>query len=198
MRRKSITKIGTYVVLAVLMLCMVSHAKATVQQLVPWFADSAVQGFDSRMMDPAVQHFDSPMRNSKVQRFESRMMSSPVSRFESRMTNSALQRFHSQMMYSPAQRVEGPIKPFRPLTFLFFPIHRLVQVSVRETETPPDFSPRRSVAPPQFISLRCGSFTEIKVGKSEILSEKEYALCSNSERGRTDSDGTNDINSKRF
>jgi hypothetical protein len=170
-------------VLTALMLC-VAYADAAAERLLPRFADAAVQGFDSKMKDLAVQRFDSSMNSSRMQRLDSRMMSSPVSRFESRITNSAIQRFDSQMMYSPAQRVYGLGKPSRFFTMSFYPIYvpmrLVVPTTVQEIETPP-VSVSRATASPQFISLRCGAFTEMTVGEAEILSEKEDAPCTTAE-----------------
>jgi hypothetical protein len=196
MRRRAVAKAGMPTVFAALMLC-VAYADAAAERLLPRFADAAVQGFDSKMRDSAVQRFDSSMNSSRMQRFDSRMLSSPVSRFESRITNSAIQRFDSQMMYSPAQRVERPTKPLRPLTFFFAPIHQRIPASVHEADHVPPLV-AHPTASPIFISLRCGTFTEISLGKSEILSENEEAPCSHSGEDSTDRDETNDLNGGRF
>jgi hypothetical protein len=197
MHGKTLANWGMPAVLAAVILCVVAHADAAVERLLPRSADSAIQGFESRMMDSAIQRFDSPMKNSRVQRFDSRMISSPVSRFESRMRDFALQRFDSQMMDSPAQRVEGPAKPRRLVTFLFAQTRQHIPSSAREPKTIGSLA-SRPTASPIFISQRCGTFTEITVGKSEILSEKEGAPCADSEEGITDSAETNEINSHRF
>lgn len=159
-----------------------NDATAGGHQFVQRFGDSAIQGFNSRMNDSAIQRFDSRMRSSMVQRFESRMLRSPVQDFNSQMLNSAIQRFNSQMMYSPAQRVEGPWKSFRPLgSSILSP--GVVEETVQEQEILPE-SPLQSIAPPLFISLRCGIFTEMTVGESEILSEKEETPCDNSDEAQ--------------
>jgi hypothetical protein len=197
MRRKAVLQSGIPAILVTLTFCVVSHADAAAERLLPRFADSAVQGFESRMMDSAIQRFDSPMKNSRVQRFDRRMMSSPVARFESRMTNSVIQDFDSLMMYSPAQRVERPTKPFRPPTFFFAPIHQVIPATVHEAEHLPPLA-AHSTASPIFISLRCGTFTEITVGKSEILNENEEAPCGHSGEDSTDRNETNDLNGGPF
>lgn len=161
-------------------LAVINDAAAGGHQLVQRFGDSAIQGFNSRMNDSAIQRFDSRMRSSMVQRFESRMLRSPVQGFNSQMLNSAIQRFHSLMMYSPAQRVERPWKSFRSLTSSFFLSPGVVEESIHEQETLLE-PPSQSIAPPQFISLRCGIFTQMTVGESEILNEKEEAPCDNRE-----------------
>jgi len=158
----------------------INDAAAGGHQLVQRFGDSAIQGFNSRMNDSAIQRFDSRMRNSMMQRFESRMLRSPVQDFNSQMLNSAIQRFHSQMMYSPAQRVEGPWKSFRPFISSFYLPQGIAEETMQEQEILPG-SPTQSIAPSQFISLRCGIFTEMTIGESEILSEKEEAPCDNSD-----------------
>jgi hypothetical protein len=158
----------------------INDAAAGGHQFVQRFGDSAIQGFNSRMNDSAIQRFDSRMRNSMMQRFESRMLRSPVQDFNSQMLNSAIQRFHSQMMYSPAQRVEGPWKSFRPLISSFFLPRGIVEETMQEQEILPE-PPSQSIAPSQFISLRCGVFTEMTIGESEILSEKEEAPCTTAE-----------------
>ena len=160
----------------------INDAVAGGHQFAQRFGDSAIQRFNSRMSDSAIQRFDSRMRNSMVQRFESRMQRSPVQDFNSQMLNSAIQRFHSRMMNSPAQTVWGPWNALRFFQLRLYPIYvpmRLsVPITVKEMETPPE-PVSRPTAPPQFISLRCGVFTEITVGDSEILSEKEEAPCDN-------------------
>jgi hypothetical protein len=158
----------------------INDAAAGGHQFVQRFGDSAIQGFNSRMNDSAIQRFDSRMRNSMMQRFESRMLRSPVQDFNSQMLNSAIQRFHSQMMYSPTQRVEGPWKSFRPVISSFFSPRGIVEETIREQEILPE-PPSQSIAPSQFISLRCGVFTEMTIGESEILSEKEDAPCTTAE-----------------
>lgn len=160
-----------------------NDATAGEHQFVQRFGDSAIQSFNSRMNDSVIRRFDSRMRSSMVQRFESRMLRSPVQDFNSQMLNSAIQRFHSQMMYSPAQRVEGPWKSFRTLGSSFFLSPGVVEETVQEQEILPE-SPSKPIAPPQFISLRCGIFTEMTVGESEILSEKEETPCDNSEEAQ--------------
>jgi hypothetical protein len=183
MRRKAVAKAGMPAILAALMLC-VAYADAAVERFLPLFADASVQGFDSKMRDSAIQRFESSMNSSRMQRFDSRMMSSPVSRFESQITNSAIQRFDSQMMYSPAQHGYGLGKLSRFFTMSFSPIYvsmrLVVPTTVQEIEPPP-VSVSQAAASPQFISLRCGAFTEMTVGKSEILSEKEDEPCTTAE-----------------
>jgi hypothetical protein len=197
MRRKAVAQIGIPAILVTLTFCVGAHADAAVERLLPRFADSAVQGFESRMMDSAIQRFDSQMKNSTVQGFESRMMSSPVSRFNSRMRPTSIQYFDSLMMYSPAQTVQRPTKPFRPLTFFFAPIHRITPATVHEADHVPTL-PDHPTASPLFISLRCGTFTEITVGKSEILSENEEAPCGHSGEDSTDRDETSHLNDGRY
>jgi len=166
--------------LLILTVILITDARATGHQLVQRFSESAIQGFNSRMKDSAIQRFDSRMRSSMVQRFESRMLRSPVQDFNSQMLNSAIQRFHSQMMHSPAQSVEGPWKPFRSLTTSFYLSPGVVEESIQDREILPE--PRlQPIAPPQFITLRCGIFIEMTVGESEILSEKEEEPCENRE-----------------
>lgn len=161
-------------------LAVMNDATAGGHQIVQQFGDSAIQGFNSRMNDSAIQRFDSRMRSSMVQRFESRMLRSPVQDFNSQMLNSAIQRFHSQMMHSPAQSVEGPWKSFRSLTTSFYLSPGVVEESIQDREILPE--PRlQPIAPPQFITLRCGIFIEMTVGESEILSEKEEEPCDNRE-----------------
>ena len=172
--------------LAVLFLGLVvmNDAAAGGHQFVQRFGDSAIQRFNSRMNDSAIQRFDSRMRNSMVQRFESRMLRSPVQDFNSQMLNSAIQHFNSRMMNSPAQTVWGPWKALSFFQLRFYPIYvpmRLsVPATVEEIETPSE-PVSRPIAPPQFISIRCGVFTEMTIGESEILSEKEEAPCDNSD-----------------
>ncbi len=154
---------------------------------IPRFGDSAIQGFNSRMNDSVIQRFDSRMRNSTVQRFESRMLRSPVQDFNSQMPNSAIQRFNSQMMNSPAQRVWGPWNGLRffQLGFdsMYGPMRLWVPTTAEKVETPPEEHVSRVIPPPQFISLRCGIFTEMTIGDSEILSEKEAAPCDGPKKG---------------
>ena len=163
----------------------VNDAAATGHQFIQRFGDSPIQRFNSRMNDSAIQRFDSRMRNSMVQRFESRMLRSPVQDFNSQMLNSAIQRFHSQMMNSPAQRVWGPWNGLRFFQLGFYPMYvpmpLLVRATAEEIEIPPEEHVSRFIPPPQFISLRCGIFTEMTIGESEILSEKEEAPCTTTE-----------------
>ena len=188
MRHKSISNIFKHSGLTLLFLSLVTtnDAAAGGHQFVQRFGDSAIQGFNSRMSDSAIQRFDSRMRNSMAQRFESRMLRSPVQDFNSQMLNSAIQRFHSRMMNSPAQTVWGPWKALRFFQLRLYPIDVPMRPSVpatveeMEMETPP--APvSKPTAPPQFISLRCGIFTEMTISESEILSEKEEAPCDNRE-----------------
>jgi hypothetical protein len=172
-------RLGSGLTLLFVGIVFINDAAAGAHQFAQRFGDSALQGFKSRMSDSAIQRFDSRMRNSMTQRFESRMLQSPVHDFNSQMLNSAIQRFHSQMMYSPAQRVEGPWKSFRPLISSFFLSRRIVEETIQEQEILPEH-PSQPIAPPQFISLRCGIFTEMTISESEILSEKEEAPCDNS------------------
>ena len=167
--------------LVILSVVTVNGAATATHQRIQRFGDSAVQGFNSRLMESAVQRFDSRMRNSLAQRFESTMPSSPVQGFNSHMLNSAIQPFESRMMYSPTQ------KPFRALSLWLYPLYVPIQLvpataqeTVQEMESPPE-SASRSTAPPQFISLHCGAFAEMTVGESEILSEKEEAPCTSAE-----------------
>jgi hypothetical protein len=201
MGRTVILKGGMSAVLPVLMLCAVAPADAAGDRLLPRFGASAIQGFNSRMKDSAIQRFDSRRGNPMVQRFESRLLGSPVQDFNSQMLNSDIQRFDSQMMESPAQRIHGPGKPFRFFASwvypIYIPIHLPVQPTVQEMEIPPEPA-SRPTAPPQIISLRCGTFTEITVLKSEILSDKEEAPCAHSEENITHRDETNDLNGGLF
>ena len=167
----------------VLGLALMNDATAGGHQIVQQFGDSAIQGFNSRMNDSAIQRFDSRMRSSMVQRFESRMLRSPVQDFNSDMLNSAIQRFHSRLMFSPAQRVEGPWKSVGSPTTSFLSIGGGGEETMRKQETLP--KPPQSIAPSQFISVRCGIFTEMTIGKDEMLSEKEGAPCDHSEDGLT-------------
>jgi hypothetical protein len=172
-------RLGSGLALLFLGIVFMNDAAAGGHQFAQRFGDSALQGFKSRMSDSAIQRFDSRMRNSMTQRFESRMLQSPVQDFNSQMLNSAIQRFHSQMMYSPAQRVEGPWKSFRSLNSSLFLSHDVFEEYVQIQEIQPEI-PLQSIAPPLFISLRCGIFTEMTIGESEMLSEKEEAPCDNS------------------
>ena len=63
----------------------------------------------------------------------------------------------------------------------FFSIGGGGEETMRKQETLP--KPPQSIAPSQFISVRCGIFTEMTIGESEILSEKEGAPCDHSEDG---------------
>ena len=166
----------------VLGLALMNDATAGGHQIVQQFGDSAIQGFNSRMNDSAIQRFDSRMRSSMVQRFESRMLRSPVQDFNSDMLNSAIQRFHSRLMFSPAQRVEGPWKSVRSPTSSLFSIGG-GEETMRKQETLPKLP--QSIPPSQFISVRCGIFTEMTIGKDEMLSEKEGVPCEHSEDGLT-------------
>jgi hypothetical protein len=161
----------------------VNDAAAGRHQPVQRFGDSAIQRFNSRMNDSAIQRFDSHMRNSTVQRFESRMLRSPVQDFNSQMLNSVIQRFNSQMMNSPAQRVWGPWNGLRFFQLGFYPMYvpmpLLVPATAEEIEPSPEEHVSQFIPPPQFISMRCGMFTEMTIGDSEILSEKEEAPCDN-------------------
>jgi hypothetical protein len=138
------------------------------------------------MNDSVIQRFGSRMRNSTVQRFESRMLRSPVQDFNSQMPNSVIQRFNSQMMNSPAQRVWGPWNGLRFFQLGFYPMYvpmrLLVPATAEEIETSPEEHVSRFIPPPQFISLLCGIFTEMTIGESEILSEKEEAPCDSPEK----------------
>lgn len=164
----------------------VIDAAATGHQFIQQFGDSPIQRFNSRMHDSAIQRFDTRMRNSMVQRFESTMVRSPVQDFNSQMLNSAIQRFNSQMMNSPAQRVWGPWNSLRFFQLGFYqmyvPMPLLVPATAEEIETSPEEQVSRFIPPPQFISLRCGIFTEMTIGESEILSEKEEAPCDSPEK----------------
>jgi hypothetical protein len=188
--KKAMSNISKHSGLALLLLDIVlmNDAAAGGHQFVQRFGDSAIQRFNSRMNDSAIQRFDSHMRNSTVQRFESRMLKSPVQGFNSQMLNSAIQRFNSQMMNSPAQRPWGPWNGLRFFQLGFYPMYvpmrLLVPATVEEIETPPEEHVSRSTRPPQFISLRCGIFTEMTVGDSEVLSEKEEVPCDHSEEDR--------------
>jgi len=169
--------------LLILTVILITDARATGHQLVQRFSESAIQGFDSSMKDSAIQRFDSRMGNSVAQCFESKMPGSPVQDFNSDMLNSAIQRFHSRLMFSPAQRVEGPWKSVGSPTTSFLSIGGGGEETMRKQETLP--KPPQSIAPSQFISVRCGIFTEMTIGESEILSEKEGAPCDHSEDGLT-------------
>lgn len=181
-REKAISNIFKHGGLTLLFLniVVINDGAAGGHQLAQRFGDSAIQGFNSRMNDSDIQRFDSSMRNSTAQRFESRMLQSPAQDFNGQMLNSAIQRFHSRMMNSPAQTVWGPWKALRFFQLGFYPIYVpmriLVPAAVEEIATPSERA-SRAAAPPQFISLRCGAFTEMTVGGSEILSEKEEVPC---------------------
>ena len=168
--------------LLILTVILITDARATGHQLVQRFSESAIQGFDSSMKDSAIQRFDSRMGNSVAQCFESKMPESPVQDFSSDMLNSAIQRFHSRLMFSPAQRVEGPWKSVRSPTTSLFSIGG-GEETMRKQETLPKLP--QSIPPSQFISVRCGIFTEMTIGKDEMLSEKEGVPCEHSEDGLT-------------